>query len=95
MAGAHVDDGDVEAADIANEVERLLSAIDLLDLESVAERAADSETDKRVAVDYKAVGALAQDCIRSSGVRDGLRTGLGSTWVDPSAAWPIGVRVVR
>jgi hypothetical protein len=95
MAGAHVDDGDVEAADIANEVERLLSAIDLLDLESVAERAADSETDKRVAVDYKAVRALAQDCIRSSGVRDGLRTGLGSTWVDPSAAWPIEVRVVR
>ena len=54
-APAHVDDRDVEAADVADQLERLLAAARLVDLEVVVEHLADAEPDQRVTVDHKAV----------------------------------------
>ena len=55
LAPAHVDDRDVEVADVADQVERLLAAGRLVHLEVVCEHLAHSEPDQRVIVDHKAV----------------------------------------
>ena len=53
---AHVDDRDVEVADVADQLQRLLAARSLVDLEAVLEHSAHSEPDERVTVDHKTVG---------------------------------------
>ena len=65
LAPAHVDDRDVEVADVADQVERLLAARGLVHVEVAGEDLANPEPDERVIVDDKAVGAFAQDCFRS------------------------------
>jgi len=73
-APAHVDDRDVEGADVADEVERFLPRRRLMDDETVLEGTSDPQPDKGVAVDNQAVWGLAQDCFRSGGLR---RAGTG------------------
>jgi hypothetical protein len=59
-APAHVDDRDVEVAYVAHQVDRLVAGRDLVDDEAVLDRLPDAQTDKWVAIDHKAVVALAQ-----------------------------------
>ena len=61
-APAHVDDRDVEVADVADEVERLVAGRRLVDDEAVFEGAANAQADEWVAVDDQAVWGLAQGC---------------------------------
>ena len=70
---AHVDDRHVEAADVADQLEALLAADGLVDLEPVLEHSAHPEPDEWVTVDHKAVWPLAQDCFRSALVVRRLR----------------------
>ena len=49
---AHVDDRDVEVADVPDQVDRLLAAVGLLHLEAAPERLAHAEADQRVIVDH-------------------------------------------
>jgi hypothetical protein len=66
-APAHVDDRDVEGADVADEVERFLPRRRLVDDETVLEGTPDPQPDEGVAVDNQTVWGLAQDCFRSDG----------------------------
>jgi hypothetical protein len=61
LAPAHIDDRDVEIADVADQLQRLLAGDRLVHLEVVSEHPPDSEPDQWVIVDHQAVGALAQD----------------------------------
>jgi hypothetical protein len=61
-APAHVDDRDVEGADIADEVQRLVPRRRLVDDEAFFEGAPDPDPDEGMAVDDQAMWGLAQDC---------------------------------
>src|SRR5436305_10131915 len=84
-APAHVDDGDVEMADVADEVDGLVAGRDLVDDEAVLDRLPDAQTDERLAVDHKAVVVLAQGASdRSLGLSGRRRDGPGAA--DPNPA---------
>ncbi len=73
LLGPHVDDRDIEVADVADQVQGLFAAGRLVHLEAVPEHAANPESDQRLVVDHQAVEAGAQDGIRS--FMGGLGTG--------------------
>jgi hypothetical protein len=56
----HVDDRDVEVADIADQVESLLAGLRLMDDEAAVQGLTDPDPDERVTVDYQAMWGLAQ-----------------------------------
>ena len=56
-----VDDRDVDAADVADQPDRLVAALALVDLEVAGQGLAHAQPDQRVGVDHKAMWALAQD----------------------------------
>jgi hypothetical protein len=62
---AHVDDRDVEVADVTQPLEAFLATLGFEDVEPVLQDFADPESDERVPVDDKAVWTIAQDCFRS------------------------------
>ncbi len=67
---AQVDDRHVEAADVADQPDRVLATVALVDLEVAAQRVAHAEPNQRVRVDNKAVWALgAQGPILTEPVR--------------------------
>jgi hypothetical protein len=55
---AHVDDRDVDAADVPDQLQALGAILGLVDLEAVSQRFAHSEANQRVSVDHKAMWAL-------------------------------------
>jgi hypothetical protein len=65
---AQVDDRHVEAADVADQLERLPAIARLVDLEFRLERFAQADPDQRMPVDDKAMWAFAQGRFRSVGV---------------------------
>ena len=78
---------DVEVADVTDQIEGALAARGLLQLEVLAEDAADPEPDQRMAVDDEAGWAFARHCFRSfvcgSGRRLGPRAPFASILAQP------------
>jgi hypothetical protein len=64
---AHVEDRDIDAADIAEQIDGLLAAGSLLALEAVLQRSAHTDADDRVTIYDKALWTLAQDRFRYLG----------------------------
>lgn len=85
---AQVDDCDVEAADVLDQREALLSGLALMDLEAVLERIAQANSNDRVTVDDKTVWTFAQGSFRSARGREIASPGLLSPELDPSPAGP-------
>jgi hypothetical protein len=56
-----IDDRDVDAADVADQANGLVTSLALVDLEVAVQNAAHAEPHQRVGVDHKALWALAQD----------------------------------
>jgi hypothetical protein len=86
----HVDDRDVDAADVANQVDRFLATGRLLALEAILQRPPHADSDDRVTIDDKALWTLAQDRFRYLGVRRWLHRQPWSPAADPNP-----VRAVR
>ena len=59
---SHIEDRDIDAANVTDQVHRFLAAGRLLALEAILQRPAHADPDDRVTVDDKALGTLAQDC---------------------------------
>jgi len=90
VAPSGLDDRDIDAADVPDEVDRLLAAGRLLALEAILQRSAHTDADDRVTIDDKALWTLAQDRFRYLGVRRWLHRQPWSPAADPNP-----VRAVR